>query len=616
MSENAKQILKQVFGYEEFHPGQEELVSAVLSGRDAVGIMPTGGGKSICYQLPAIMSKGMTIVISPLISLMSDQVQALKEAGVEAAYLNSSLDSAAFFNTVERAKRGDFKLLYVAPERLDTGLFEELASSLKINMIAVDEAHCISQWGQNFRPSYLKIAGFIKSMRYRPVVAAYTATATLRVRVDIINALGLDDPLVKISGFDRKNLYFEVRKPDSKKRELLAAIRERRGKNGIIYCSTRKNVESVYKLLDGKGYLVRRYHAGLSDAERMRNQDDFLYDRANIMVATNAFGMGIDKSNVAYVVHYNMPKSIEAYYQECGRAGRDGSDAECILFYSPADVRMNKFLIELSVNENQGLNDERRRELLDRDEQLLRDMTFYAFTDACLRKYILEYFGDKPDTYCKNCWNCNNEFKEFDATTSARAIVNTVYLICARGWPYGKSMVVDILKGAKNEKVRKAGFDRLRTFGELAKSPRSRLFNIIERMVYDELLEEAGDKYPTIVPGSRSEIIRSPEFGYIIKIPAERRAAAKEEPMQTDFDKGLYEQLRELRSKRATDDKVPAYIIFPDKTLSDMCRMLPTSPEAFLSISGVGELKLEKYGDAFMDVIKNWMESNGDSELE
>jgi ATP-dependent DNA helicase RecQ len=561
------------------------------------------------------MSEGVTIVISPLISLMSDQVQALNEIGVEAAYLNSSLDASEFFDTVEKAKSGKYKLLYVAPERLDTDLFKGLASSLETSLVAVDEAHCISQWGQNFRPSYLKIADFIKGMKRRPVVTAYTATATLRVREDIINALGLRDPLVEISGFDRKNLYFEVRKPDNKNRELLEIVRERREKNGIIYCSTRKNVESVHKLLEGKGCSSRRYHAGLSDDERMKNQDDFLYDRASIMVATNAFGMGIDKSNVSYVVHYNMPESIEAYYQECGRAGRDGSDAECILLYSPADVRMNKFLAELGIRENPELDDEQRRELLAKDEQLLKDMTFYAFTDGCLRKYILEYFGDSSSPYCENCWNCNNEFEEFDATESARAIMNTIHFICARGWPYGKTMAVDILKGAGNEKVRKTGFDNLKTFGELSKVPRKRIFNIIERMVYDELLEETGDKYPTLVLGNQSGMASAPGFHYAIKVPAERKAAKGPE-IRDDFDRGLFERLRELRAKRANEDKLPAYIIFHDKTLSDMCRMLPTSPEAFLSISGVGELKLEKYGSSFMEVIRNWMESNAYPESE
>jgi ATP-dependent DNA helicase RecQ len=623
-------VLKERFGYDSFREGQESLISAVLSGRDAVGVMPTGGGKSICYQLPALQVPGVTLVISPLISLMADQVRSLTAAGIPAAFLNSSLPRREFMDTIAAAVDGVYKLLYVAPERLDTELFLNLAERLKVSMVAVDEAHCISQWGQNFRPSYLKIADFIERMNPRPAVSAFTATATLRVREDIVSALRLSDPLVVVAGFDRKNLYFEVRKPQSKQRELLTLLHSKKEQSGIVYCSTRKNVEEVHELLLAKGYAATRYHAGLADDERRKNQEDFLYDRAAVMVATNAFGMGIDKPDVNFVVHYNMPKSLEAYYQEAGRAGRDGSPAACYLLYSGSDWRTNQLLIERSVEENPELDSEERSAILEKDMALLRDMTYYAFADGCLRQYILRYFGERADVYCGNCGNCLLSFEEADATEWVRAALNCVHQVCARGWPYGKTMIADILKGAGNAKVRNARLDRLATFGLLAELPHRRIIDVLDHMERDGMLEMSVGRYPVVTLGAQAGRCKEPGFRYVIRTPkreepvakapafpdGKRRGAGKSQSEGAALretiphDEELFEVLRALRKRLADEAAVPAFVVFSDATLRDMCRIIPTDEDAFLSVSGVGNAKLERYGDAFMKEIRAWEEKD------
>ena len=401
--------LKNIFGYDTFREGQETLVDSVISGRDVLGIMPTGAGKSICFQLPALLFSGITIVVSPLISLMKDQVAALNQLGVHAAYINSSLTEGQYRKAMEFARRGRYKIIYVAPERLLTEAFQLLVQEVEISMVAVDEAHCISQWGQDFRPSYLKIVAFIDMLPKRPVIAAYTATATKQVKEDIVCILGLCDPTVVVTGYDRKNLYFAVKKPKDKKRLLLEYLEKNGDKSGVIYCNTRKAVEEVWQFLLEGGYPATRYHAGLSDDERKQNQDDFIYDVRPVMVATNAFGMGIDKSNVRYVIHYNMPKDIESYYQEAGRAGRDGEPAECLLYYAGQDVRVNEFLIN-SQGENSELDEEERKLIQERDLERLRKMTFYCFTDECLRDYILRYFGEYGGDYCGECAKCLTGF--------------------------------------------------------------------------------------------------------------------------------------------------------------------------------------------------------------
>ena len=415
----ARELLKKYFGYDDFRQGQQALIVSVLNGRDVLGIMPTGAGKSMCFQIPALMMEGITLVISPLISLMKDQVGALNQAGVHAAYLNSSLSMGQYLKALELAREGRYKIIYVAPERLETEGFLNfaLSGSVRISFLAVDEAHCVSQWGQDFRPSYLKILDFLGKLPYRPVVGAYTATATEDVRDDILDILALRDPYVLSTGFDRSNLYFAVRKPADKYKELLRYLKAKEKESpaisGIIYCLTRKNVEDICYKLRGEGFSVTRYHAGLTDEERRENQDDFIYDRRQIMVATNAFGMGIDKPDVRFVVHYNMPKNMESYYQEAGRAGRDGESSECILYYEPMDVRTNRFFIE-NNKDNEELDDVTRELVKNRDLWRLQQMTFYCFTSECLRNYILKYFGQDSAGYCGNCLNCMTQFEEVD----------------------------------------------------------------------------------------------------------------------------------------------------------------------------------------------------------
>lgn len=417
-----EQVLKQVFGYSAFRPGQEQLVDSLLSGRDTLGVMPTGAGKSICFQVPALMLPGVTLVVSPLISLMKDQVNALVQAGVRGAFLNSSLTPAQYRKALYNACNGMYKIIYVAPERLLTPGFQELVRRVEISMVCVDEAHCVSQWGQDFRPGYLRIRQFLDGLPHRPPVGAFTATATAQVRRDILNLLGLEHPKIVVTGFDRKNLYFGVRKPKDKFRELLLLLEEEKGKSGIIYCSTRKLVEEVCEKLRDRGIPAARYHAGLTDEERHRSQEDFLYDRSPVMVATNAFGMGIDKSNVSFVIHYNMPKDLESYYQEAGRAGRDGSPARCVLLYSGADVRLNQFMIEKD-KENEELDEETARQVREKELERLKQMTFYATSRSCLRRFQLRYFGEEGvPKECGNCSVCLGEAKEYAKSEPTAAL--------------------------------------------------------------------------------------------------------------------------------------------------------------------------------------------------
>ncbi len=467
------EVLRQYFGYDTFREGQETLIDGILEGRDVLGIMPTGAGKSLCYQVPALLLPGITLVISPLISLMKDQVEALILAGVPAAYINSSLTAAQYGRTLARAREGRYKIIYVAPERLATEGFSDFAEHAEISMLTVDEAHCVSQWGQDFRPSYLEIAEFAARLsvdretgeqKKRPVVSAFTATATKEVGEDIVRLLELREPLRILTGFDRKNLYFEVRHPSDKKDALLRILAEHTEESGIVYCSTRKNVEEVCEFLCVQGYRAARYHAGLDEEERSRAQEDFLYDRRTVMVATNAFGMGIDKSNVSFVVHYNMPKNIESYYQEAGRAGRDGEPASCILLYGGQDVITNQFLID-RAGENDDLDEETRELIRERDRQRLKAMTFYCHTRDCLRAYILKYFGEASDSYCGNCGNCLRNFEETDITIEAQKILSCVK---RTGQRYGVKLIVDVLRGSRAERVLRLGLDHQTTYGLLS----------------------------------------------------------------------------------------------------------------------------------------------------
>ncbi|MDR0876274.1 MAG: DNA helicase RecQ [Clostridiales Family XIII bacterium] len=607
-------VLRQYFGYERFRDGQEAIIEALLSGRDAMGIMPTGAGKSICYQVPALLLEGQALVISPLISLMKDQVQALAAAGVPATCIHSAMTADEYAEAMHGTACGEYKILYVAPERLDAPDFERLMQTIQISMVTVDEAHCVSQWGQDFRPSYLKIAEFISSLPERPVVAAFTATATENVREDIIRHIELDAPYVCVTGFDRKNLYFEVRRPADKLRDLLAIIEKRKEKCGIVYCATRRAVEEVCEALGRKGYSATRYHAGLSDAERRANQDDFSYDRKQIMVATNAFGMGIDKSNVGYVIHYNMPKNLESYYQEAGRAGRDGNPADCILLYGAKDVHLNKFLIEKSAEQSESATEEERRALIAKDMELLKVMTFYAATTDCLRSYILKYFGEKADLFCGNCHNCHTIFEEIDVTEDAQKIISCVYRITERAWPHGKTMIADVLRGSANEKLRRAGFDELSTYGIMTDVPKRRIVDLIDHLSKEGYLLTSDGQYPTITlsaksgeitKGGKQIILKMPKYAEPLP-PSAAHESAKSNDSNEPVSAELFDALRVVRRRLADEAKVPAYVIFADAALKDMCRKMPATESEFLDVSGVGEHKLAKYGAVFLETIQTY----------
>ena len=568
---------------------------------------------------------GITLVISPLISLMKDQVGALNQAGVHAAYLNSSLSTGQYLKALQFAREGRYKIIYAAPERLETGGFLDfaLSGSVRISFLAIDEAHCVSQWGQDFRPSYLKILDFLGKLSYRPVVGAYTATATEDVRDDIMDILALRDPYVLSTGFDRSNLYFAVKKPMDKYKELLRYLRakekETPGISGIIYCLTRKSVEEVCYKLRSEGFSVTRYHAGLSDEERRENQDDFIYDRRQIMTATNAFGMGIDKPDVRFVIHYNMPKNMESYYQEAGRAGRDGEPSECVLYYEPMDVRTNRFFIE-NNKENEELDDITREIVKERDLWRLQQMTFYCFTAECLRNYILKYFGQAGAGYCGNCLNCLTQFEEVDITGEARSIVQ-----CIKGnrMNYGITILLDILRGANNQRIRTRHLDQNPEYGKLAHVAAPRLRQIIQEMQYRGYLELSGDEYPVVKMNRQAGKLLENGGQLVMKLAKEKsgkesgdfeaRAGKKGKRNKTgaaaalsEKDARLFEELRKLRKEIAAREKVPPYIVFSDKTLALMSSSRPQYEDEMLRLSGVGEYKLEKYGEQFLEVIVKW----------
>ena len=615
MVKDKHKVLKEIFGYDSFRDGQEELVDSTLAGRDVLGILPTGAGKSICYQVPALLFEGISLIISPLISLMKDQVTALNQVGVHAAYINSSLTEAQYRKAMENARNGQYKIIYVAPERLMTESFLSLVSCVDISMVAVDEAHCISQWGQDFRPSYLKIVDFINTLPKRPVIVAYTATATKVVKEDIVCILGLQDPTIVVTGFDRKNLYYAVKKPKNKMTELLGYLEKNRDKSGIIYCNTRKNVEEVYETLVKEGYLTAKYHAGLSDSTRKQNQEDFIYDVKPIMVATNAFGMGIDKSNVRFVIHYNMPKDIESYYQEAGRAGRDGEPSECILLYSGQDVKINEFLISKQT-ENEELDYEERELIRERDSERLRKMTFYCFTNECLRDYILRYFGEYGANYCGNCENCLKEFEDIDVTNEA---FNIISLVKTSGERYGINAVIDAVHCSENAKVRQFKLDRNLFYATLKKVTVVRIRQIMNDLLIKGYLLLTTSEYPILklTKQGKSLLVEEHTEPIILKLPKEVEKAAVKETKKEKKQKvvdvkypQLFERLRKRRYEMAQENHVPPYIIFSDKTLKEMSTYLPATKEAMLEINGVGMNKYEKYGKEFMGMIQEYMEEN------
>ncbi len=609
MTPNA--ILQQYFGYDSFRKGQEALIAAILQGRDTVGIMPTGAGKSICYQVPALLLEGMTIVISPLISLMQDQVSALCANGVPAAFLNSSMKEEEYRETLSRVFRREVKILYAAPERLETESFLHIAQELPVSMVTVDEAHCVSQWGQDFRPSYLKIIEFLKLLPRRPVISAFTATATQEVCEDIIRILELNTPFTMTTGFDRENLYFGVEQPSDKFWALVRHLKQRLGQSGIVYCISRRLVEEVCEKLCNLGFSATRYHAGLTDDERRANQDAFIYDRIPIMVATNAFGMGIDKSNVNFVIHYNMPKNLESYYQEAGRAGRDGTEADCILLYSGQDIRTNQFLIDHS-SDNDALDEETRAALRKKDEQRLRQMTFYCTRHECLRHYMLQYFGENTDNYCGKCSCCKSNYEQYDMTLEAKKIISCIYRLSQRNLQFGAKGVTDILCGSKAERYERFHFeDTLSTYGIMADVPEKRCREMIQHLVMEEWISQTTGEYPVLTLNRNSAKLLKENCTVTINLAKEALPDLPKEKKSTyyDIDMELFARLKSKRAAIAAKEHIPAYIVFTDAALRDMCAKKPLSEMAFLSVSGVGQLKLRKYGEHFMATIREYLDS-------
>lgn len=622
------EVLQKYFGHKMFRGGQEQLVDRILSGGDCLGVMPTGAGKSVCFQVPALMMSGTTIVISPLISLMQDQVSSLAQNGIDAACINSTISSAEYFAVCQMAEAGQLKLLYVAPERLETEGFISLCSRLEIPLVAVDEAHCVSHWGQDFRPSYLKIREFVRGLKKRPIVAAFTATATDVVKDDIIRLLELREPLSLTTGFDRPNLYFEVREPDDKATDLLDILSERSGST-IVYCSTRKNVEKVTEILTRNGIAAGGYHAGMSKEERARIQDDFIFDRLEVIVATNAFGMGIDKSNVSLVVHYNMPKDLESYYQEAGRAGRDGSAARCIMLYGYEDVKLAEFMINAG-HEDENIPPKERGELIARDYKRLRKMQSFAKTRGCLRRFILDYFGEETSgrggsgancagsAGCANCSNCVKGFETADVTVEAQKILSCIFRLKQRNFPLGRSNVAKILLGSEDKKLSDWGMTSLSTYGIMRGENSGRLREIMDQLEADGYFEVSGEHRVCVLTPKADEFIRSKQrlIMHFSKKTAKKSentpAPSKKLLVRADEqhqNPELFERLRELRKKQAAALGVPPYVVFSDTSLWSMCAILPRSQAEFLTVNGVGARKAERYGRTFIAEIEQYLKA-------
>lgn len=583
------QTLKQYYGYTSFRPGQQTIIEAILNGQDVIGIMPTGGGKSLCYQIPAIEMEGVTLVISPLISLMKDQVDGLLAMGVKAGFLTSQLTLDEQNETLRQAMTNEIDLLYVSPERLENSYFLGRLRQMQVNLIAVDEAHCISQWGHDFRPSYQAIPAVRDHCSTNPPFAAFTATATQKVREDIVTKLELNSPYEFTASFDRPNLTFSIVHPKKKQVKLLDLLKDK--ESSVIYCNTRKNVERVHSLLKKNGYDVGYYHAGLTPAERTQYQEDFLYDKSPIIVATNAFGMGIDKSNVRRVIHYNMPLDMESYYQEAGRAGRDGAPAEAILFYSSQDIITNNLLIEQGNHPHAKKN--------------LNTIISYCKTGRCLRKTILDYFDEHPSfDSCDNCSNCNGETELVEVTQSCQKILSCIFRMDQQ---YGMGLITDVLRGKENARIKSQGFNELSTHGIMKDSTDEEIKDIIALMVSEQFLHVGGDQYPILKFTEKSvDLLHARHKLFMTK--HQKETVKAKQPFVEEYEEELFEQLRALRKEIATEIKKPPFVVFTDKALMSMAAVFPLTPEDFLSVHGVGEAKLEKYGDEFIEVIRTYTE--------
>lgn len=587
MLNKARQILQKFYGYEDFRPGQKKVVESLLNRNDTVAIMPTGAGKSICFQIPALLFEGVTLVISPLISLMKDQVDSLRQLGIAAVYINSSVSKAQLYKDLQDISAGFYKIIYIAPERLTSEYLPDSFKNLNISMVAVDEAHCLSQWGHDFRPSYCNILNFTNSLRIKPIISAFTATATPEVKTDIINLLGLKQPNVFVTGFDRPNLYFSVLRGEVKDKFVIDYVKKHQDEAGIIYVGTRKDVDALQVLLEIKGIKAGRYHAGMTDEERNQMQEDFLYDNLSVMVATNAFGMGIDKPNVRYVIHYNMPKNMEAYYQEAGRAGRDGLSGNCILLYSPQDIQLQKFLISKSTES------EIRQQL---EYKRLQSMVDYCHTPQCLRAFILHYFGEfDVEEHCDNCSNCKLEGELIDITIDAQKVLSCVYRMHER---FGVKMIAEVLKGSKSAKVKQFNFERLSTYGLMKERKLKDISDLILRLSAMQYLDITESQYPVVTLNELSWQVLRGQKKVWQKMVIVKKAKAKGE---------LFEALRSLRKELATKEKLPPYMIFSDATLTQMATDKPTDLELMKNIRGVGEFKLQKYGEEFLTVIKSYI---------
>ena len=589
MFTKAQELLASYFGYSSFRRGQDETIKNVLDGKDTVCIMPTGGGKSICYQIPALVFEGTTLVISPLISLMKDQVDTLVQNGISATYINSSISITEANQRIQLAKQGHYKLLYVAPERLDSMEFVDQLIDMKIPMIAIDEAHCISQWGHDFRPSYLHIHRILDYLPEKPLVLALTATATPQVRDDICNTLGINQENTIMTTFERENLSFSVIKGQDRNAYLADYIRQNQKESGIIYAATRKVVDQLYEDLMKAGVSVSKYHAGMSDNDRNEQQELFLRDEVSVMVATSAFGMGIDKSNIRYVIHYQLPKNMESYYQEAGRAGRDGLESACILLYSSQDVQVQRFLIDQSTGESRFSN----------ELEKLQNMTDYCHTEQCLQSFILQYFGEEPKEDCGRCGNCTDERESIDVTRESQMVLSCMIRTNQR---FGKQMIAQVLTGSKNKKVIEFNFHTLPTYGLLSNRSVKEVSEFIEFLISDELIAVEHGTYPTLkVTGKGKEVLLGKE-NVLRKERVETRQIVQDHP--------LFEVLREVRKEIAQGEGVPPFVIFSDQTLKDMCAKMPQSDSELLTVKGIGEHKLVKYGSHFLQAVQHFIEEN------